>query len=127
MAQPRFLIDTNVVIGLLNGDAESIALIQSTNSDLAHMAISQITRMELLGFAGMNEADERTLQSLVAAVHVVMLDAAVESQTIALRRQRKIKLPDAIIAATAIAHGLKLLTLDKTLLSALNTPNPGQN
>jgi predicted nucleic acid-binding protein len=87
------------------------------------MAISQITRMELLGFAGMNEADEQTLQNLLAAVHVVMLDAAVESQTIALRRQRKIKLPDAIIAATAISRGLKLLTLDKTLLTTLNALN----
>lgn len=53
-----------------------------------------------------------------------MLDAAVESQTIALRRQRKIKLPDAIIAATAISRGLKLLTLDKTLLTTLNTFSP---
>jgi predicted nucleic acid-binding protein len=36
---------------------------------------------------------------------------------IALRRTRKVKLPDALIAATAIHHGLELLTLDQTLMS----------
>lgn len=41
----------------------------------------------------------------------------VEDLTIALRRTRKVKLPDALIAAKAIHHGLELLTLDQTLMS----------
>jgi predicted nucleic acid-binding protein len=119
MGEPQFLIDTNVVIGLLNGDPDCISAIQSTKSDLAYMAVSQITRMELLGFAGMTETEEQTLQQLIASVHVILLDETIESRAIALRRQRKIKLPDAIIAATALARGLVLITLDKALLKTM--------
>jgi predicted nucleic acid-binding protein len=120
MAEPRFLLDTNVIIGLLNGHADSTALIQAANCDLANMAVSQITRMELLGFAGMGASEEQTLQNLLAAVHVILLDEAIEMRTIALRRQHKIKLPDAIIAATATSRGLVLLSMDKALNKIAN-------
>lgn len=43
----------------------------------------------------------------------------IEDQAIALRRQRRIKLPDALIAATALHNGLELLTLDAGLLSVM--------
>ena len=120
MAELRFLLDTNAVIGLLNGNAASMALIQSAKCDLSNMAVSQITRMELLGFAGMASAEEQTLQNLLAAVHVILLDEAIEAHTIALRRQYKIKLPDAIIAATAASRGLVLLSMDKALNKIAN-------
>jgi predicted nucleic acid-binding protein len=120
MAQSRFLLDTNVIIGLLSGDAACAALMQSANCSLADIAVSQITRMELLGFAGMAPAEEQTLQNLLAAMHVILLDEAIESHTIALRRQHKIKLPDAIIAATAASRGLILLSMDKVLNKIAN-------
>jgi predicted nucleic acid-binding protein len=120
MAEPRFLLDTNVIIGLLSGDADCTALMQSANCGLAEMAVSQITRMELLGFTGMGVTEEQAVQSLLAAVHVILLDEAIESRTIALRRQHKIKLPDAIIAATAASRGLVLLSMDKALNKIAN-------
>ncbi len=119
-AEPRFLLDTNVVIGLLNGDAVCTALMQSANCSLADIAVSQITRMELLGFAGLAAAEVQTLQNLLAAVRVILLDEAIELHTIALRRQHKIKLPDAIIAATAASRGLVLLSMDKALNKIAN-------
>ncbi|HET9505789.1 MAG TPA: type II toxin-antitoxin system VapC family toxin [Hymenobacter sp.] len=39
-----------------------------------------------------------------------VLDANIVRETIAIRRQRKIKLPDAIIAATALVHNHILVT-----------------
>jgi predicted nucleic acid-binding protein len=120
MAEIRFLLDTNVVIGLLSGDAVCTSLIQSANCDLSNMAVSQITRMELLGFAGLASAEEQTLQNLLTAVHVILLDEAIEAHTIALRRKYKIKLPDAIIAATAASHSLVLLSMDKALNNIAN-------
>jgi predicted nucleic acid-binding protein len=46
----------------------------------------------------------------------------VEDVTISLRQTRKVKLPDAVIAATALCAGIELLTLDKQLQSvALKT------
>ena len=47
------------------------------------------------------------------------LDRQIEDQAITLRRQRRIKLPDAVIAATALTHGLELLTLDEGLSAVM--------
>jgi predicted nucleic acid-binding protein len=50
------------------------------------------------------------MQALINSVRVLPLDEPVILQTIQLRQQRRIKLPDAIIAATALVHGLPLVT-----------------
>jgi predicted nucleic acid-binding protein len=123
VVQARCLLDTNIVIGLLKGNDDCTALIQSANCDLADMAVSQITRMELLGFAGLSASDEQTVVQLLSCVQVVLLDEVIESRTIALRRQFKVKLPDAIIVATALVGGLPLLTLDQALLKMIATVN----
>ena len=47
------------------------------------------------------------------------LDRQIEDSAIALRRQRRIKLPDAVIGATALTHGLELLTLDEGLSAVM--------
>ena len=73
------------------------------------VAISVITRIELL--TKTEPASEyATMQSFVQSVDVLSLDELVTQQTISLRQQHRVKLPDAIIAATALAHGLTLLT-----------------
>jgi hypothetical protein len=51
------------------------------------------------------------------------IDRDVEDAAIALRRQRKIKLPDALIAATAWVHQLDLLTLDEGLRAVVTSTN----
>lgn len=115
MQAVRYLLDTNVVIGLLGGQAASVALVKAANCQLAEMAVSQITRLELLGFAGIGADGAQTIESFLSSIKVLPISAEVEAQVIALRQGRKIKLPDAIVAATALAHGLELLTLDVSL------------
>ncbi len=106
------LLDTNVVIGLLRGQADSVSLVQAENCVLGEMAISQITRLELLGFPKLAEQEKQTIEKFLRNIQMLPISAEVEAQTIAICQSRKIKLPDAIIAATALAHHLKLLTLD---------------
>ncbi|MCK9213379.1 MAG: PIN domain-containing protein [Rhodoferax sp.] len=48
-----------------------------------------------------------------------MLDEQVEARAIQLRRSGAFKLPDAIVAATAITGSLRLLTLDQGMLRGL--------
>ena len=52
------LLDTNVVIGLLKGHAPAVALAQSAGLVLNRAAVSQITRMELLGFPAIAPEEE---------------------------------------------------------------------
>ena len=48
----------------------------------------------------------------------------VEEAAIAMRRTRRVKLPDALIASTALCHGLELLTLDAGLLATMKAVRP---
>lgn len=101
-----FLIDTNVIIDFsvmrlpLKGTEFLLKVIRSGS------AISVITEMELLGFSNVpKEMDE-----FVETSTIFQLDQRVVRQTVAIRKKQKIKLPDAIIAATALVHGLTLIT-----------------
>jgi predicted nucleic acid-binding protein len=76
---------------------------------------SQITRMELPGFAGLNDAEEQAARAFLSAFQVVGITAEIEDKAIRLRRSGALKLPDAIVAATALSTGAALLTLDQRL------------
>ncbi|MGA8172100.1 MAG: type II toxin-antitoxin system VapC family toxin [Methylocystis sp.] len=119
MNGPEFLLDTNVVIGHLGGHESARALLVKHNAQLASLAVSQITRMELLGFPGLTGEDQSRIETLLSGVTVILLDEKIETEAIALRRRARLKPPDAIIAATAMVHGLKLLTLDERLRDAV--------
>ncbi len=110
------VLDTNVVVGLLKGHAPAIELAEDAGLDLRRAAISQITRMELLGYPGLDVAEEAAIHGFVASLQVIKIDDLIEAEAIRLRRSSAIKLPDAIIAATAKLSGSRLLTLDQRLL-----------
>lgn len=115
MSGTRCLLDTNVVIGLLKQHTAAIALIESHQLDLNQVAISQITRMELLGYPSLPKEEERQILGFLQSCRVLVIDETVEQCAIQLRRSGSCKLPDAIIAATALVHQLTLLTLDERL------------
>lgn len=71
--------------------------------------MSVIVRIELLSWQGSPSALQLLLD-FIAATDQLPLNEPVIQQTIALRQQHRIKLLDAIIAATALAHSLPLLT-----------------
>ena len=85
---------------------------------LRFSAISQISRIELLSFHALSKDDEHRILALLSAVQVILIDEGIERETIALRRRTRLKLPDAVIAATARVNGLELLTLDERLNAA---------
>lgn len=115
MSGIEFLLDTNVVIGLLKGHAPAVELATRAGLRLDQAAVSQITRIELLGFPGLTDIEEATVRQFLGRCDVLMLDEAVEAETIRLRRRTGLKLPDAIVLATARIAQARLLTLDQRL------------
>jgi predicted nucleic acid-binding protein len=111
----KVLLDTNVIIGLLKANPAAVALLRDHGLSLTQCAYSSITRMELLGFPGIIEAEQQTISDLLTRLMRCPVTLDVENAVITLRRNRRIKLPDAIIAATANVFNLNLLTLDKEL------------
>ncbi len=73
-------------------------------------AISVITEIELLCWKASTEKDTELLQRFIGDCWVFELDKEIKLQTASLRKAHKIKLPDAIIAATAIVFEMQLIT-----------------
>lgn len=109
------LLDTNVVIGLLKGSPEAAALVQQAGLSLSRAGVSQITRMELLGYPAIGDQEEQAARAFLSSCQVIGIGDEVESLAIRLRRAGGLRLPDAIVAATALAVGATLLTLDQRL------------
>ena len=102
-----YMADTNALIYLLSGDS-------CMKSYLAnYIGLSVISEIELLSFPGITSFEEQQIRSFIKDCTVLFLTENVKNKTIALRRSYKIKLPDAIIAATAIENNLQLITADK--------------
>jgi predicted nucleic acid-binding protein len=105
-----YLADSNAIMDLLLGrlPATGATWLDQCIGQGA-VSLSVITRIELL--TKTQPVDEyQLMQALINSVRVLPLDEPVILQTIQLRQQRRIKLPDAIIAATALVHGLPLVT-----------------
>ena len=122
-----YLIDTNAVIDYLDN---KLPVANSGLIDEITSQISVITRMELLSWANATIEQLDILQQFVSASVVYNLNEPIIVKAIELRKTQKIKLPDAIIAATALTHNLTLLTRnvsDFKNINGLNIINPHKN
>ncbi len=108
MSGSKLLVDTNVFIRLFEGDADVAEYLQGK-----HLFVSIITEMELLGFHGISETDKQFYRMVLDDCSLMELSQPVKEKTILLKQQHKIRLPDAIIAATADYLSIPLLTFDK--------------
>lgn len=114
-----YLLDTNFILGLLKSSPDTLALINERHIGVHQCAYSAITRMELLGFTGITRAEESLIQDKLARLTYIPITPAVEDVAIRLRRTRRVKLPDAIVAASALDVGAELLTFDRQLQSVV--------
>jgi predicted nucleic acid-binding protein len=126
MSGISYLLDTNILIGFLKGSPEVVDYWQRELIKGA-LFISQITRMELLGFPEMLETEEAKIRGLLSHLQVLPVSEDVEKQAILLRRSQHLKLPDAIIAGTAKAHSCTLITCDQSLADRLAGACPVHN
>jgi predicted nucleic acid-binding protein len=116
----KFLLDTNYILGLLKSSPDVLTDVSARGIHLSQSCYSAITRMELLGFPGIEKEETSLIEERLRRLTYIPLTEAIENRTIELRQSRKVKLPDAIIAATALVHDLQLLTLDKKLLNVMS-------
>jgi predicted nucleic acid-binding protein len=115
----EYLIDSNTVIDFCNGKLpeKGKELLFSIEKPI----ISIITHIEVLGFYGIEENEERQMRDFISISGILLLDMDVALRTIEIRQKNRIKLPDAVIAASAIIHGLALVT--RNVNDFKNIPN----
>ena len=109
MEQPEYLIDTNAVIDYLGKMLPQESIDFMNNVIDAVPVVSVITKIEVLGFNAPTE-HYRLLTDFMADSTVLDLTGNIVDLTIDIRKRYKTKLPDAIIAATAIVYDLILIT-----------------
>ena len=110
----RYLLDTNAIVALLQSDNRLLRLLQNAQ----WIGISIIAQIEFLAFPGLSEEDKRLFSQFLQRIDVIELSpkqSELIDLTIKLRQQYRIKLPDAIIAATAVQYGASLITADRQL------------
>jgi len=112
-----WLLDTNFILGLLKSNPETLSMISNQQIDTRRCGYSAITRMELLGFPGLTAEEEILISGKLACLQYLPLTKEIEDMVIGLRRSHRVKLPDAIIAASALTCSAQLLTHDKILHS----------
>lgn len=105
----NYLLDTNIVIYAIN---------HQLNLPSGRYSVSIITEMELLSFPGLGAAESAKLEKLLSNFRVITIDERIKVLTIQLRRNTSLKLPDAIISATASEYGCTLVTNDRRLSGA---------
>lgn len=101
----KFLVDTNAALYFLHG-----RLMQALPK--GEYLFSVISEIELLAYPSLSTTEERAIRRLLAAMERVDLGEPVRQKTIEIRRGYRMKLPDAVIAASAWVHGATLLSND---------------
>ena len=104
-----YLIDSNIIIAYLDNKLSSTAM-EMMNGIIDNIPnISVITKIEVLRF-NTTESNYKILEDFINESVVLGIDDKVVEQTISICKSQKIKLPDAIIAATASAYNFSLIT-----------------
>jgi predicted nucleic acid-binding protein len=104
------VFDTNIMIYHLNGKLDEAAERMLEQALQENARISVITRIEVLGWPGQSEEAFQRAKNLLDQFNEQPLTDDIAGRCITLRRQRRLKVPDAIIAATALHLNLPLVT-----------------
>lgn len=99
------LLDSVILIDHLNGVEAATAFLRANG---ASAAISSVTRAEVL--AGCSALEAPRVAALLDRFRFLPMDAPVSDEAARVRRETGLKLPDAIQAAFALRHGLRLAT-----------------
>ena len=103
-----YLIDTNILVYMLQGNSKVRYFAQEE-----FLAVSCVTEMEMLGKYQIFDEEKETIEELLEQCNIIDITYKIKQTAIKLRQNYRIKLPDAIIAATAIQQNLTLVTADK--------------
>ena len=104
----KLTLDTNIILYLLGGDTTLSSFLQEKEG-----YISIITELELIGYPEINEKELNNIKRFLEDCIIININDDIKKTYTALRRKYKLKLGDAIVAATAMHLELPLITADK--------------
>ncbi|MHB1128243.1 MAG: type II toxin-antitoxin system VapC family toxin [Bacillota bacterium] len=112
----KYAVDTNIIIYVLKGVGKAIEIMEQFEEDGADVYFSTIVEAELFSFHELNSEQKARIRGILEIGEIIDVDSETALKAAELRAfsrkvyQRKLKLPDAIIAATALLHSAILVT-----------------
>ena len=103
-----FFVDTNFLVYLLNGNKAVTPYLKN------NYFISEITEMEMLGIKNISEDVLQMRSELLDNCYLVHFNGEIKQIAIRIKQRIQVKLPDAIVAASAIYVDMPLITADKS-------------
>jgi hypothetical protein len=102
------LLDSNTIIYL----SKEIIKVDNLFEDGEEYGVSIITYMEVLGYDFESTKEKVFIEELLSYLNIFYIDEPIAMKVVQIKRKNKIKLPDAIICATAIINNATLVTND---------------
>jgi len=123
----NFLIDTNILIYYFDGKMQQDVKQRTEDIFEKSFKTSVISKIEFLGWPDFSDKASKKADEFIANAEILTLTEKIVNTTISIKRKKKIKLPDAIIAATCLINNLTLVTRNERDfhdIEGLNVYNP---
>ena len=104
----RYLLDTNIIIYILDGDK---IIADYLSQKILYTSI--ICEIELFSSKILIQKEEKRIKNFLQEFTIVSIDQAIKELAILFRKQYSLKIPDSIVAATAVSLEIPLVTSDK--------------
>ncbi|MFN0082704.1 MAG: type II toxin-antitoxin system VapC family toxin [Ferruginibacter sp.] len=124
--EQQYLVDSNTIIDYVGNKMPDKSLLMLDSYFDNNFSLSIISKIEVLGFNDSSDELKR-LADFIGLANIVYVDDTIANKTIELRKIYKIKLPDAIIAATALVYNFVLISRnisDFNKIDGLNVIDP---
>lgn len=101
----KMLLDTNIILSLFGGDSHLGTMLQDIEPYL-----SFVSELEILSHKYIAREYQEYSEMLVANCHVIDLNDGIKEMTRYVQWEYGLKLPDALIAGTAMCLGIPLIS-----------------
>jgi hypothetical protein len=118
MSGTNYFLDTNAIIALLDGNRQ----IENILPSATWTGTSVVCIIEFLSFPDLSVNDRSLLYSLTQRIGVISIENSFQEleQVANIRKQTRLKLPDSVIAATALAMNAILISNDREITAIPN-------
>lgn len=108
MSGNSVLLDTNIVLYLLEGDRVLSELLHNKK-----LYVSFVTQLELLGYTDITVREQAIIEGFLNDCIIIDINNTIKRQVIKIKQTSKMKLPDSIILATSMYLNIPLVSADK--------------
>ena len=105
-----YTLDTNAILYYLKDDAGAVYVLRDVFAENVPIYVSAVTELELFAYSDLSAKEESLIEELLATISVIPLDSRIARLAALVRRSYRLKVPDSVIASTAMFTGSKLLT-----------------